>query len=65
MSYRSRKQERQCTGSLVEKKSMSLPIVKGMVMETEDDAKSSPVAMRRGFFSSFARDAIFRKEDAL
>ncbi|KAG6857745.1 hypothetical protein H0H87_004161 [Tephrocybe sp. NHM501043] len=47
-----------------EKKSINFPIVKGMLMDTEDETKSSPMAMRRGFRSGFARDTIFRNDDA-
>jgi hypothetical protein len=48
-----------------EKKSINFPIVKGTLMDTEDDTSSKPMACSSGFLSGFARDMILRKEDAL
>lgn len=52
------------TGSAEEKKSISLPIVKGMLIETDEDTSSNPIAVARGFRSGFASPTIFRKDDA-
>lgn len=46
-----------------QKKSISLPIVNGTLIDTADDRKSRPMAMSRGFFSGLARDTIFRNDD--
>jgi hypothetical protein len=48
-----------------EKKSINLPTVNGMLIDTADEVKSSPTAMSRGFFSGFARAAILPKDEAL
>lgn len=47
----------------VEKKSINLPIVKGTVIETADEARRRPMAASKGFVSGFARATIFRKEE--
>jgi hypothetical protein len=44
---------------------MSFPTVKGMLIETEDETSNKPTANERGFFSGFAKAAIFRNDDAL
>lgn len=51
------------TGLVVAKKSISFPIVKGTLIETEDETSSSPMAVRRGFFSGLARATTLRKDD--
>ena len=53
------------TGVGLVKKSMSLPIVNGTLMETALDTMSSPMAIPRGLRSGLASAMIFRKEDAL
>lgn len=53
------------TGLVVVKKSMSLPMVKGTLMDTALDTMSSPMAIPRGLRSGLAREMILRKEDAL
>jgi hypothetical protein len=50
---------------VVEKKSMSFPIVNGMLMETEDEINNNPIATSKGFRSGLASAAIFRKEEAV
>lgn len=40
-------------------------MVKGMLIDTEDETKSKPMAIISGFRSGLARDTIFRKEDAV
>lgn len=52
------------TGLVVEKKSISLPIVNGTLMETADETNSSPIAWNSGFRSGFAKATIFRNEEA-
>jgi len=51
------------TGFEVEKKSISLPTVNGILIDMDDDTSKRPVAMRRGFLSGLAREIIFRKDD--
>jgi hypothetical protein len=51
------------TGDVDEKKSISLPTVNGMLIDTDDETKRSPIPMRRGLRSSFASETIFRSED--
>lgn len=51
------------TGLSVEKKSMSLPIVNGTLIETADDPRSRPIASVNGFHSGLARTSIFRKDE--
>jgi hypothetical protein len=52
------------TGVVAEKKSMIFPMVKGMLMDTDEDTSSNPTAANRGFRSGFASIIIFRNEDA-
>lgn len=52
------------TGSVVEKKSINFPIVKGMLIETDDDTSSKPMAMSKGLRSGFAREIIFLNDEA-
>jgi hypothetical protein len=40
-------------------------MVKGMLMDTEDETKSKPIAIDSGFRSGLARATIFRNEDAV
>jgi hypothetical protein len=40
-------------------------MVKGMLMDTEDETKSKPMAIDSGFRSGLARAMIFRNEDAV
>ena len=40
-------------------------MVKGMLIETEDEINRSPIAKVNGFLSGFASATIERKEDAL
>jgi len=40
-------------------------MVKGMLMDTEDETKSKPIAIDSGLFSGLARATIFRNEDAV
>ena len=47
-----------------EKKSINFPIVKGILMETEDETSSSPTAMSNGFRSGCARETIFQNDEA-
>ena len=54
----------QRTGVVKEKKSINFPIVKGILMETEDEISSNPTAMSNGFRSGCAREAIFQNDDA-
>jgi hypothetical protein len=51
------------TGSADEKKSISFPIVKGMLIETDEDTSSNPIAVTRGLRSGLASATILRKED--
>ena len=44
------------------KKSISFPIVKGMLIDTAEETKRSPMAVRRGFCSGFARANMRRTE---
>lgn len=45
-----------------EKKSISLPIVNGTLIDTADEISKSPMAIKSGFLSGFARAKIFAKE---
>ena len=47
------------------KKSISLPIVNGTLIDTALDIMSSPIAAPNGFFSGIARETILRKEEVL
>jgi hypothetical protein len=40
-------------------------MVNGMLIDTEDETKSKPMAISNGFRSGLARDMIFRNEDAV
>lgn len=40
-------------------------MVNGILIDTEEDTSSKPIAVIKGFFSGRARAAILRKEDAL
>ena len=51
------------TGLDEEKKSINLPIVKGILIDTVEEANNSPIAMSNGFFSGLARAKILRKEE--
>lgn len=51
------------TGVVEEKKSISFPIVKGILMETEDETRSSPTAKSSGFRSGRARETIFQSDE--
>lgn len=42
---------------------MSLPTVRGMVMETEEETRRRHMARRRGFFSGLARAMTLRKDE--
>lgn len=53
------------TGLVVEKKSISLPIVNGTLMETADDASRRPIASVSGFHSGLAKSTILRNDDPL
>lgn len=53
------------TGLVLEKKSINLPMVNGILMDTEDETSNKPMAIVKGFRSGFASANIFRKEDAL
>lgn len=53
------------TGFVVEKKSISFPIVNGILIETEDETSNNPIAMSNGFRSGFAREMIFRNDEAV
>ncbi len=53
------------TGFGVEKKSISLPTVNGMDIDTVDETKSKPTAMDSGFRSGFARATILRNEEVV
>ena len=53
------------TGFVVEKKSMSFPIVNGTLIDTALDTMSRPIAMPSGFFSGIASATILRKDDAV
>ena len=44
---------------------MSLPTVRGMVMDTEEETSKSPIAIPRGLFSGLASDTIERNDDAV
>ena len=57
--------KRRLTTFVEEKKSINLPTVKGMLIETEEDTRSNPIAASKGFFSGFARDTILPNDDAL
>jgi hypothetical protein len=48
-----------------EKKSISLPTVKGTLIDTAEEINNSPIAMDSGFLSGLARAKILRKEDTL
>lgn len=48
----------------MEKKSISFPIVKGILMETDDDTSSNPTAMSNGFRSGWASETIFQSDEA-
>lgn len=56
---------REPTGAEAEKKSISFPMVNGILIDTEDDTNSKPIAANKGFFSGRARATILRKEDAV
>ena len=47
----------------MEKKSINLPTVNGMLIDMDEETSKRPIAMRRGFLSGFAREIIFRKDD--
>jgi hypothetical protein len=49
---------------VVEKKSINFPIVKGMLIDTEDETNSNPTAMSSGFRSGRARETIFQSDEA-
>ena len=53
------------TGLVEEKKSMSFPIANGMLIDTEDETRSNPMAVMRGLRSGFAKASIFWNDDAL
>jgi hypothetical protein len=53
------------TGVEEEKKSISFPMVKGMLIDTEDETKSNPIAIPSGFRSGFAKPTIFRSEEVV
>ena len=40
-------------------------MVKGMLIDTEDETNSRPIAISNDFCSGLARDTIFRNEDAV
>jgi hypothetical protein len=46
-----------------EKKSINLPMVKGILIDTAEEINNSPMAMSKGFLSGLARAKILRKED--
>ena len=52
------------TGSVVVKKSMSFPTVKGMLSDTVDDTRSKPIAIVKGFLSGLVSATILRSEAA-
>jgi hypothetical protein len=53
------------TGVAEEKKSMSFPMVNGMLMDTDEETKSRPIAAAKGLRSGFASETIFLNDDAL
>lgn len=53
------------TGSVDVKKSINLPMVIGIDMDTAEDIKSRPIACVNGFFSALASPMIFLNEDAV
>lgn len=57
------KKHRELTTLAEEKKSISLPIVNGIDIETVEDTNSSPTAVKSGFLSGFANATIFRKDE--
>lgn len=53
------------TGFVVEKKSISLPIVKGTLIDTVEDTSNRPMAIVNGFHSGLASDIILANEEVL
>lgn len=53
------------TGLGDEKKSINLPTVNGMLIDTAEEINKRPIAMRRGFRSGLAKAIILRKEETL
>ena len=53
------------TGLAEEKKSMSLPMVNGMLMDTDEETKRRPFAVAKGLRSGFASETILLNDDAL
>ena len=51
------------TGLVDEKKSISFPIVKGILRDTEEETSKRPIATSNGFRSILARDRIFLNEE--
>lgn len=51
------------TGLDEEKKSINLPMVKGILIDTAEEINNSPTAMSSGFLSGLARAKILRKEE--
>ncbi len=51
------------TGLGEEKKSISFPIVNGMLMDTAEEASKRPMAISSGLRSGFAKATIFRKDE--
>ena len=56
-------QENMLTGLGEEKKSINLPMVKGILIDTAEEINNSPTAMSNGLLSGLARANILRKED--
>lgn len=54
-------QETVLTGLVDEKKSINLPMVKGILIDTAEEINNSPMAMSSGFLSGLARAKILRK----